>query len=433
MNNPPTVATLKSQVGQAVTLNGWLYNRRSSKAIHFLQFRDGTGVVQACVFKDKASPELFAMAGTLTQETSLTLSGMVVADDRSPLGAEIHVDSLTVHTLTKDYPIVISDVQSNPDFLLDHRHLWIRSKKQHALLRLRAYVINRLRNWLDDNGFICADTPIFTPNACEGTSTLFSVDYGEDQTVYLSQSGQLYNEATAQAFGKSYCFGPTFRAEKSKTRKHLREFWMLEPEMAYAGIDEVMKVEEAMVCSVVKDCLEHRLEDLKTLGADIAMLQGVKAPFTRLHYKEAREIILKAGVDMKEMDDFGAPQEEALMKEFKSPVFVHHFPTAIKAFYMERTKGDEKFCESVDLMAGNGVEICGGGARSWDLPWLESQIDHHGLKREDFKWYLDLRRFGGQPSAGFGLGLERFVGWIAGTEHVRECIPFPRTLYRVSP
>jgi len=433
MDLGPTIGHIKDYIGQDVTMNGWLYNRRGSKKIQFLQFRDGSGIVQACVFKGEASDEIFQTASELTQESSITLTGKVVKDDRSPIGAEIHVSDITVHTLANDYPIAIADQNPNPDFLLSNRHLWIRSRKQHALLRVRAYVVNRLRNWLDDHDFTLTDTPIFTPNACEGTSTLFEVNYNDDTKAYLSQSGQLYGEAAAQAFGKIYCFGPTFRAEKSSTRKHLREFWMLEPEIAYASIEDVMDVEEQMVSDVVQDVLKNRRAELELLEADIDMLSNVKAPFKRLHYLEAVEIIRGHGVEMEDMDDFGAPQEEALMKEFNAPVFVHRFPTAIKAFYMARDPEDERFTLSADLMAGNGVEICGGGARCWDLEWLESQIDSHQLKQEDFKWYLDLRRYGGQPSAGFGLGLERFVGWITGVKHVRECIPFPRTLKRINP
>lgn len=429
----PTVKEIRGHLGETVTLRGWLYNRRSSKKIHFLQFRDGTGLIQACVFKAEVPEELFEQASGLAQETSLTLTGTVVADDRSPLGAEIHVSAIEVHTPTADYPIAIADTAPNDDFLLDHRHLWIRSRKQHALLGLRAFIVNRLRNWLDDQGFVNCDTPIFTPNACEGTSTLFEVGYNDDSKAYLSQSGQLYNEATAQAFGKVYCFGPTFRAEKSKTRKHLREFWMLEPEIAYASLDDVMEVQEQLVSHVVSECLEHKAAELEILGADIEMLKRVKAPFPRVHYEEACKIIRDAGVEMEQLDDFGAPQEEALMRAFDVPIFVHRFPTKIKAFYMARDDEDPTYSMSVDLMAGDGVEICGGGARSWDHDYLVEQIDRHGLDRSDFGWYLDLRKNGGQPSAGFGLGLERFVGWISGVRHVRECIPFPRTLYRLSP
>lgn len=431
------VNELKNHIGEEVTLKGWLYNVRSSGKLLFLQVRDGTGIVQCVVFKPN-NEELFETAESLGQESSIIVCGRVKEDSRSPIGVELDVTGLEVIQNVEGYPI--TPKEHGTEFLMDHRHLWIRSRRQHAILRVRHTVVKAVRDFLDDQGFILADAPIFTPNACEGTTTLFEVNYFDDEKAYLTQSGQLYNEATAAAFGRTYCFGPVFRAERSKTRRHLTEFWMVEPEIAYANLEDVMNLAEDMVCYVIQRVLTERIDDLKTLERDISKLEIIKKPFPRIHYDEAVKMLQKAYEDGKLDkkfewgDDFGAPDETFISESFQLPVFVHHFPASIKAFYFERDRERPELALGADLLAPEGYgEIIGGGERAFDLLFLEKQIEEHNLPREAFEWYLDLRRYGSVPHAGFGMGIERCVAWICGIEHVRETIPFPRMLYRLKP
>ncbi|MGD9589665.1 MAG: asparagine--tRNA ligase [Pyrinomonadaceae bacterium] len=428
---------LKSHIGSEVTLKGWLYNSRSSGKLVFLQLRDGTGIVQGVVFKGN-DEEVFEKAKALGQESSIIVKGTVKEDSRSSIGVELDVTGLEVLQNVHDYPI--TPKEHGTEFLMDHRHLWIRSKKQHAVLKVRHTVIKAVRDYFDDNGFTLADTPIFTPAACEGTTTLFEVDYFEDAKAYLTQSGQLYNEATAAAFGKSYAFGPTFRAEKSKTRRHLTEFWMVEPEVAYSTYEDMMDLGEGLILAIVKRVLADRRPELEALERDVAALEAIKGPFPRLHYDKCVEL-LQEGHAKGELEnrfewggDFGAPDETYLSKQFGLPVFVHHFPTAIKGFYFEVDKDRPECALGIDLLAPEGYgEIIGGGQRAHSLEYMEKQIEAHGLPRESFEWYLDLRRYGTQPHSGFGMGIERTVSWMCGIEHVRETIPFPRMLYRLRP
>ncbi len=436
--NQTYINELKNHIGEEVTLKGWLYNSRSSGKLVFLQLRDGTGIVQCVVFKP-ANEELFEQAKSLGQESSIIVSGKVKEDTRSAIGVELDVTALEIIQNAHDYPI--TPKEHGTEFLMDNRHLWIRSKKQHAVLKVRHTVVKACRDYLDDNGFILADTPIFTPAACEGTTTLFEVDYFEDDKAYLTQSGQLYNEATAASFGRSYCFGPVFRAEKSKTRRHLTEFWMLEPEMAYAKLDDVMNLGEGLINFIVERVLNDRQEELKVLERDVSKLEAIRsAKFPRIHYAEAVKL-LKEGFAKGELEhdfewggDFGAPDETYISKQFDAPVFVHHFPAVIKAFYFERDAEQPEYALGVDLIAPEGYgEIIGGGERAFDLEFLEQQIEAHNLPKESFEWYLDLRRFGAVPHAGFGMGVERATAWMCGIEHVRETIPFPRMLNRLKP
>ena len=428
---------LKNHIGEEVTLKGWLYNTRSSGKLVFLQIRDGSGIVQGVVFKGN-DEAVFEKAKALGQESSLIVHGTVKADERSPIGVEVDVKDIDVLQNVHDYPI--TPKEHGTEFLMDHRHLWIRSKKQNTVLKVRHTVIKAVRDYFDDNGFVLADTPIFTPAACEGTTTLFEVDYFGDEKAYLTQSGQLYNEATAAAFGKSYAFGPTFRAEKSKTRRHLTEFWMVEPEVAYATYEDMMTLGEGLILAIVKRVLSEREEELKTLERDISKLQSIAAPFPRVHYDDAVEM-LQQGHAKGELEnnfewggDFGAPDETYLSNQFGQPIFVHHFPAAIKGFYFEVDKDDPKYALGIDLLAPEGYgEIIGGGERAASLEYMEAQLEAHNLPRESFEWYLDLRRFGSVPHSGFGMGIERTVAWMCGIEHVRETIPFPRMLYRLKP
>ncbi len=431
------IEELKGHIGSEVTLKGWLYNSRSSGKLVFLQLRDGTGIVQCVVFKGN-DEEVFETAKGLGQESSIIVTGTVKEDARSPIGVELDVTGLEVLQNVHDYPI--TPKEHGTEFLMDHRHLWIRSKRQHAVLRVRHTVIKAVRDYFDSNGFTLADTPIFTPAACEGTTTLFEVDYFGDDKAYLTQSGQLYNEATAAAFGKSYAFGPTFRAEKSKTRRHLTEFWMVEPEVAYAGYEDMMDLGEGLILHIVDRVLNERQQELVVLERDTSVLEAIKGPFPRLHYDDAVKM-LQEGHEKGELEnrfewggDFGAPDETYLSKQFGLPVFVHHFPTAIKGFYFEVDKERPECALGIDLLAPEGYgEIIGGGERAASLPYLEEQLTNHGLPQEIFEWYLDLRRYGSVPHAGFGMGIERTVAWMAGIEHVRETIPFPRMLYRLRP
>jgi asparaginyl-tRNA synthetase len=425
------IEDIAAHEGQEVTIKGWLYNSTDKGRLQFLLVRDGTGIVQSVVFEDDVPLEVFEAARTVTQESSLIVAGIVRADERAPGGYELAANNVEIVQLAEDYPI--TPKEHGVDFLMDRRHLWLRSSRQHAVLRVRAEVVRAIRDWLDSHGFVNLDTPILTPSSCEDTTTLFETDYFGD-TAYLAQSGQLYNEAEIMAFGKVYCFGPTFRAEKSKTRRHLLEFWMVEPEMAWADLDECMRVEEELVSYVVQTTLKNRAEELKTLERDTTMLKKVEPPFPRITYDSAVEILNRDGVPIEWGDDFGAPHEVALAEHFEKPVFVHHYPTQCKAFYMEFDPERPEVCLSVDLLATEGYgEIIGGGQRSASYEYLEKQVEQLGISRQAYEWYLDLRRYGSVPHSGFGLGLERTVAWICGIHHIRETIPFPRMLGRMYP
>ena len=431
--------------GQEVTLNGWLYHSTDKGKLQFLQVRDGTGFAQCVVFHKNVSPELFEAAQHLTQESSLSVTGVVRQDDRAPGipgGYELGVSDLQIHQVADTYPI--QPKEHGIDFLMDNRHLWIRSQQQWATLRVRASVIRAIHDWLGDNGFIQMDTPILTPAACEGTTTLFETDYF-GQPAFLAQSGQLYNEANIYAFGRVYCFGPTFRAEKSKTRRHLTEFWMVEPEIAYCDLDQLMEIEEQFVSHIVQTCLHERAQELALLERDTQHLAKVTPPFPRISYDEALEMLtqireqtddeaLKAQLAIEWGDDFGSPHETELTKQFEKPVFVYGYPTQAKAFYMEPWPGRPEVSKSVDLLAPEGYgEIIGGSERISDPDLLLQRLDEWHLPRQAFTWYLDLRRYGSVAHSGFGLGIERTVTWICGIDHLRETIPFPRMLNRAYP
>ena len=417
--------------GQEVTLKGWLYNKRSSGKLHFLQLRDGTGTIQCVVFKGEVSPETFQRVDHLAQESSFTVTGSVRADTRSPLGFELSVKDLQILQEAHDYPI--TPKEHGVAFLLDHRHLWLRSSRQHALLRVRSEIIKACRDYFDNNGFTLLDAPIFTPAACEGTTTLFPVDYFGD-TVYLTQSGQLYMEAGAMAFGKVYCFGPTFRAEKSKTRRHLTEFWMIEPEVAYCDLNGDMDLAEDFIEYVVQRVLTNRRQELASLERDVTKLERVKKPFPRISYGEAIELLQKKGIDIQWGADFGGDDETIISESFDRPVIIHRYPTENKAFYMKADPENAKVALCMDILGPEGYgEIIGGGQREDDLAVLQQKIYAHGLPEEAFSWYLDLRKYGSVPHAGFGMGIERMVSWLCGLHHVREAIPFPRMLERVTP
>ncbi|HKP48050.1 MAG TPA: asparagine--tRNA ligase [Pyrinomonadaceae bacterium] len=429
---------LSRHVGQEVTIKGWLYNLRSSGKILFPQLRDGTGVVQCVALKNSISSEIWDALKGLGQESALSIRGTVRADSRAPGGYEIDLTDAEVFADVHDYPI--TPKEHGTEFLMDHRHLWLRSRRQHAVLKVRHTVVKAVRDFLDNDGFTLADAPIFTPAACEGTTTLFEVDYFDGEKAYLTQSGQLYNEATAAAFGKVYCFGPTFRAEKSKTRRHLTEFWMVEPEMAYATLDDVMSLAERFLSYIAGRVLEDRSEELKVLERDTKKLEAIVPPFPRLHYDEAVKM-LKAGHEKGELEslfewggDFGAPDETYLSNHYDRPVMVHHYPAVVKAFYMARDPQRDELALGVDVLAPEGYgEVIGGGERATSLEFLKQQIALHQLPQEAFEWYLDLRRYGSVPHAGFGMGIERCTAWMCGIEHIRETIPFPRMLYRIRP
>lgn len=433
MSTPATtIERLSEFEGQTVTLRGWMNNRRSKGKLHFIQLRDGSGYVQCVMFVKNVPAELFEQIGQCGQESSLILTGNVVADERAPGGYELDVQGGRVVHSTEGFPI--TPKEHGTDFLLSKRHLWIRSKRQWAVLRIRDAVITALRGFFDREGFLCMDAPMFTPSACEGTSELFEVNYF-DRSAYLSQSGQLYGEAGASAFGKIYTFGPTFRAEKSKTRRHLTEFWMLEPEMAFADLDEVMQLAEDMLTYVVAEVLQRRRAELEVLERDTSKLEAIQSPFPRLTYDEAAALLAEAPeLEFKYGDDFGAAHETFLSNRYDRPLMISRYPAGVKSFYMSRDPEDESKALCVDVLGPEGVgEIIGGSQREDDLEKLQARILEHELPLEHFQWYLDLRRYGSVPHGGFGLGLERCVGWIAGVEHVRECIPFPRTMYRMEP
>ena len=419
-------------VGQDVTIKGWLHNRRSSGKIHFLVVRDGTGFLQVVMGKRDVDEATFQTADHLGQESAIIITGTVKEEPRAAGGYEMVANGLEVINQAHDYPI--TPKEHGVDYLMDRRHLWIRAERQTAILKVRHEIINAVRDFFNDQGFILADTPIFTPAACEGTTTLFPVEYFDDQKAYLTQSGQLYNEANAMALGKVYAFGPTFRAEKSKTRRHLTEFWMVEPEMAYADLNDVITLAEGLITSVVARVLDRRHKELKTLERNVAKLEAVKAPFPRLHYDEAAKILLDKGLPFKVGGDLGGTDETVLSEQFDRPVAVTHYPAAIKAFYMKPDPNEPDKALCVDVLAPEGYgEIIGGGQRLDDLDLLLQRIKEHELPQEAFEWYLDLRRFGSVPHGGFGMGIERCVSWICGLEHVRETIPYPRMLYRIYP
>jgi asparaginyl-tRNA synthetase len=441
MSSPvTTIVEIGKHDGQTVTIRGWLYNLRESGKLLFPQFRDGSGVIQGVVPKNAVTPEVFDAIKTLTQESSVIVEGKVRADKRAPGGYELDVANVQVIQRVADAdPYPITPKEHGTDFLMDHRHLWVRSQRQAAILRVRAEIIKAARDFLDEQGFTLTDPPIITPAACEGTSTLFPVDYFDDQ-AYLTQSGQLYIEATAMALGKVYSFGPTFRAEKSKTRRHLTEFWMVEPELAYADLDDLMALAENFISSIVKRCLEKRRADLQTIGQDVSRLEKIEVPFPRISYDDAvknlQEGHAKGALEAKFEwgGDLGSPDETYLSAQFDKPVMVHRYPAKVKAFYMEPDPQRPELALCVDVLAPEGYgEIIGGSQRMASYELLLQRIHEHGLPEEAFKWYLDLRKFGSVPHGGFGMGIERAVAWICGLEHVRETIPFPRMLYRLYP
>jgi asparaginyl-tRNA synthetase len=423
-----------NHVGEEVTLWGWLHQKRSSGKIQFLMVRDGTGYIQGVLVKNAVAPEMFAAADALTHESSLKVTGKVRADSRAPSGYEMDLTNVEiVQAVSKEDPFPITPKEHGIDFLMDYRHLWIRSTRQRAILKIRHEIVKAVRDFFDDNGFTLCDAPILTPAACEGTTTLFEVGYFEDK-AYLTQSGQLYSEATAAALGKVYTFGPTFRAEKSKTRRHLTEFWMVEPEVAYATVDDVMDLAEQMLSFVVQRVLEKRQPELKALERDISKLEKIKPPFPRISYDEAVATLQKSGSEIQWGGDFGGGDETIISQQFDKPVLVHRYPTAIKAFYMEPDPQRPEVALCVDVLAPEGYgEIIGGGQRMSSYELLVQRLQEHELPREAFEWYLDLRKYGSVPHAGFGMGIERAVTWICGLEHVRETIPFPRMLYRLKP
>jgi len=421
-------------VGEEVTLKGWIHNKRSSGKIQFLIVRDGSGYIQGVLVRNAVSPEVFSAAETLTHESSVIVTGRIREDSRAPSGYEMDLtDVQPQQVVSKEDPFPITPKEHGIEFLMDQRHLWIRSTRQRAILKIRHEIIKGVRDFFDDNGFTLCDTPILTPAACEGTSTLFEVKYFDD-SAFLTQSGQLYGEATAAALGRVYNFGPTFRAEKSKTRRHLTEFWMVEPEVAYATVEDTMDLAEQMIAFVVQRVLSKRTEELKALERDITKLEKITLPFPRITYDEAIQILQKSGSEIQWGSDFGGGDETVISQQFDKPVMVHRYPAAVKAFYMEPDPVRPEVALCVDVLAPEGYgEIIGGGQRMSSYQLLEQRIQEHGLPREAFEWYLDLRKYGSVPHAGFGMGIERAVTWICGLEHVRETIPFPRMLYRLKP
>ena len=439
---PPvtTISDIGKHEGQSVTIRGWLYNLRESGKLLFPQFRDGSGVIQGVVPKNAVPPEVFDAIKTLTQESSVIVEGKVRADKRAHGGYELDVANVqVVQRVPESTPYPITPKEHGTDFLMEHRHLWVRSQRQAAILRVRAEIIKAARDFFDERGFTLTDPPIITPAACEGTSTLFPVDYFDEQ-AFLTQSGQLYVEATAMALGKVYSFGPTFRAEKSKTRRHLTEFWMVEPEVAYAELDDVMALAEGLITFIVKRCLEKRRVDLQTIGRDLSKLEKIEAPFPRISYDDAVKNLQEGHAQGKLESkfewggDLGSPDETYLSAQFDKPVMVHRYPAKVKAFYMEPDPQRPDLALCVDVLAPEGYgEIIGGSQRMASYELLLQRIHEHNLPEEAFKWYLDLRKFGSVPHGGFGMGIERAVAWICGLEHVRETIPFPRMLYRLYP
>ena len=431
MEEKVLISRIAAYEGRDVLLEGWLYNSRSSGKLRFLLIRDGTGIIQCVAYKDDISEEDFAKTDLLQQESSCRIIGKVKKEPRSPIGYELQVKSLEIVQIAEDYPI--TKKEHGVDFLMDHRHLWLRSSRQQAILRIRHEIIKSARDFFDNRDFILIDTPIFTPNAAEGTTTLFSTDYFGSE-AYLAQSGQLYGEAAALAFGRIYCFGPTFRAEKSKTRRHLTEFWMIEPEVAYFDLQDDMQLAEDFVTHIVKSVLTRRRSELELLERDTRILENISPPFYRLHYNEAVGILKKNDVSFEDGNDFGGGDETVLSEQFDKPLIIHHFPAAIKAFYMKRDPEEPAYALAMDMLAPEGYgEIIGGSQREDDYETLKKRLEEHRLSLDAYKWYLDLRRYGSVPHAGFGLGIERTLAWICGLHHVRETIPFPRLMQRIYP
>ncbi|MGB2907128.1 MAG: asparagine--tRNA ligase [Candidatus Aminicenantaceae bacterium] len=425
------IEDLKGRLNQDIEIRGWLYNKRSSGKIRFLLVRDGTGLLQGTIYSPDKDHPLFRTFDELTLESSLILRGRVREDQRAPGGLEMSISDIEVVQIAEEYPI--TPKEHGISFLMEHRHLWLRSRKQHAVLEVRTELIKAIRDFFDGRGFRNMDTPILTPSACEGTTTLFETEYF-DQKAYLSQSGQLYNEATAMAFGKVYCFGPTFRAEKSKTRKHLIEFWMVEPEIAFAILDDIKILGEDLIVSIIERVLVNQKEALDILERDTAPLENIKKPFPQITYEDAIQVLNEKGNSISFGDDFGAPEETALSEHFASPVCVTHFPAKIKAFYMQPAEARPDLVLGMDILASEGYgEIIGGGQRIHDPVLLEEKIKEHNLPREAYEWYIDLRKYGSVPHSGFGMGVERMLSWLCGIKHIREAIPFPRLLYRLYP
>ncbi len=425
------IEDIARHAGEEVEIRGWVYNKRSSGKVRFILVRDGTGILQTTVFSADENHPLFLKFDELTQESSLIVRGRVREDKRAPGGYELTLEDIEIIQVARDYPIALKE-HTTP-FLMEHRHLWLRSRKQHAVLQVRAEVVKAIRNFFDDRGFRLMDTPILTPSACEGTTTLFETKYF-DQMAYLSQSGQLYNEATAAAFGKVYCFGPAFRAEKSKTRRHLIEFWMVEPEVAFATLEDTIVLGQDLILFIIERVLKNRRADLEELERDPKPLEAVSRPFPRITYDEIVPKLQAKGSPIQYGDDFGAPEEGLISELSTNPVCITHFPAKIKAFYMQPDKDRPDLALGVDFMAPESYgEIIGGGQRIHDLDLLEQRIREHNLPREAYAWYIDLRKYGSFPHSGFGLGVERTVSWMCGIKHIRETIPFPRLLYRIYP
>jgi asparaginyl-tRNA synthetase len=425
------IEDISQYLDQDVELRGWVYNKRSSGKVRFLLIRDGTGIIQGTIFSQEKDFPLFRIFDQLTQESSVIVRGRVREEKRAPGGYELEIKEISVIQIAQDYPI--TPKEHSVAFLMEHRHLWLRSQKQHAILQVRAETIKAIRDFFDSRGFRLMDTPILTPSACEGTTTLFETTYF-DQKAYLSQSGQLYNEATAAAFGKVYCFGPTFRAEKSKTRRHLIEFWMVEPEVAFATLDDIIELGQDLIMFILDRVLNRRKKDLDILERDTAPLERISKPFPRVTYDQAVKLLQEKGSKITYGDDFGAPEETLLSEIFDRPVCITHFPARIKAFYMQPDKERPDLALGVDFLASEGYgEIIGGGQRIHDLELLEKRIKEYNLPQEAYEWYLDLRRYGTFPHSGFGLGLERTVAWLCKLPHIRETIPFPRLLYKIYP
>jgi asparaginyl-tRNA synthetase len=425
------IRRLCDHVGEEVELRGWLYNKRSSGKIQFLIVRDGTGLAQAVAVRGSVPDDVWEQCERASQESSIVVSGVVRREDRAPGGYELELTGFRLVHLAEDYPIKLKE--HGVDFLMDHRHLWIRTPRQQAILRIRAHVIRAVREYLDGNGFVHVDTPILTPAACEGTTTLFETNYFE-QKAYLAQSGQLYNEAAIAALGRVYCFGPAFRAEKSKTRRHLIEFWMVEPEAAFCGFEEILGIQEAFITHIVRSVLSNCEADLRVIGRDTAPLLKVEPPFPRITYDEAVEMLKENGHEIRWGDDLGAPHETDLSSRFEKPLFVTHFPAAVKAFYMKPDPGRPEVVLGADLLAPEGYgEIIGGGERIEDAELIQLRMKEHNLPEEAYRWYVEIRKYGAVQHSGFGLGIERTVAWICCLEHVRETIAFPRLLYRVYP
>ncbi len=426
------IEDLKHHVTEEIKISGWLYNKRSSGKVRFLVIRDGTGILQCVMVKGIIPDDVFNLFDSITQETSLHVFGKIKKDDRAPGGFEMELTNIQIIAIAKEYPI--TPKEHGVEFLMDLRHLWLRSSRQHAILRIRHQIIKAIREFFDNRGYILMDAPIFTPAACEGTSTLFETDYFDLGKAFLTQSGQLYGEAGAMAHGKIYVFGPTFRAEKSKTRRHLTEFWMVEPEVAFADLNDNMELAEEFLEHIVTSVLKNRSAELKTLERNISFLEKVKKPLPRISYTEAVEILKKKGIDFEWGNDFGGTDETIISEGFDRPVIVHRYPAKIKAFYMKRDPQNPDLALAMDVLAPEGYgEIIGGSQREDDFDLLVKRIKEHNLPQSAFDWYLDLRRYGSVPHAGFGLGVERTVGWICGLDHVRETIPFPRMIYRLTP